>query len=119
MPALPPGRPQARRTDAIAQVRRVNLKLSCSKLDFIEKYAASSRSRDVKNYFLLEDLVRPFEREPEASEVSERTPASPHVGPVEQLEAIRLWERLQPGERRAAARVDQRVATTGFYHVDR
>jgi hypothetical protein len=52
-------------------------------LDFIEKYAASPRRRDVKDCFLPEDLAGTFEGEPEASEVSERAPASPHVGPVE------------------------------------
>ena len=62
--------------------------MSCSKLDFIEKYAASRRGLDVKDCFLPEDLVGSFEGEPEASEVSERAPASPHVGPVEQLEAV-------------------------------
>ena len=59
-----------------------------AELDFIEKYAASPSRRDVKDCFLPEDFVGPFKSEPEASEVSERTPASPHLGPVEQFEAV-------------------------------
>ena len=43
---------------------------------------------DVKDCFLPEDLAGSFESEPETSEISEGAPASPHVGPVEQLEAI-------------------------------
>lgn len=57
-------------------------------LDFIEKYPASPSRLDVKDWFLPEDFVGPFKGEPEASEVSECTPAFPHVGPVEQLEAV-------------------------------
>ncbi len=59
-----------------------------SKLDFIENYRALPPSLDVKDCFLLEDFVGSFESKPESSEVSERTPASAHVGPIEQLEAI-------------------------------
>ena len=59
-----------------------------AELDFIEKYAASPSRRDVKDCFLPEDFVGPFKSEPEASEVSESTPASPHLGPVEQFEAV-------------------------------
>jgi len=57
-------------------------------LDFIEKCAASSRRLGVKDGFLPEDLVGSFEGEPERPEISEGAPASPHVGPVEQFEAI-------------------------------
>src|SRR5271165_5078153 len=61
--------------------------LAAAQLDFIESAASPSRL-DVKDCFLPEDFVGSFKREPEASEVSERAPASPHVGPVEQLEAV-------------------------------
>ena len=59
-----------------------------SLLDFIEKHAASSPRLDVKDCFLAEDLVGSFEGEPERPEISEGAPASPHLGPVEQFEAI-------------------------------
>ena len=58
------------------------------KLDFIENHRASPPRLDVKDCFLPEDFVGSFESKPESSEVSERTPASAHVGPIEQLEAI-------------------------------
>jgi hypothetical protein len=64
------------------------MRLPPPKLDFIEKYPASPSRLDVKDWFLPEDFVGPFKGEPEASEVSECTPAFPHVGPVEQLEAV-------------------------------
>jgi hypothetical protein len=57
--------------------------LAAAELDFIEKYAASPSRRDAKDCFLPKDLVGSFEGKPEASEVSERVPAAPHVGPVE------------------------------------
>jgi hypothetical protein len=59
-----------------------------TELDFIEKYAASSPRLDVKDCFLPEDLVGSFEGEPERPEISEGAPVSPHLGPVEQFEAI-------------------------------
>ena len=62
--------------------------VTSTELDFIEKCANSPPGLDVKDCFLSEDLVGSFENEPEASEVSEGAPASPHVGPVEQFEAI-------------------------------
>jgi hypothetical protein len=57
-------------------------------LDFIEKWAESPAVLDVEDYFFPEDLVGSLDGEPEPSEVPERAPASPHVGPVEQFEAI-------------------------------
>ena len=57
-------------------------------LDFIENHRASPPRLDVKDCFLPEDFVGSFESKPESSEVSEGTPASAHVGPIEQLEAI-------------------------------
>lgn len=70
-----------------ARTRQANF-VTIPKLDFIEKYPASPSRLDVKDWFLPEDFVGPFKGEPEASEVSECTPAFPHVGPVEQLEAV-------------------------------
>jgi hypothetical protein len=57
-------------------------------LDFIEKWADSPAALDVEDCFFREDIVGPLEGEPELSEVPESAPASPHVGPVEQFEAI-------------------------------
>ena len=62
--------------------------LRTPQLDFIENHRASPPRLDVKDCFLPEDFVGSFESKPELSEVSERTPASAHVGPIEQLEAI-------------------------------
>ena len=49
---------------------------SASKLDLIEKCAASSRWLGVKDGFVPEDLVGSFEGEPERPEISEGAPAS-------------------------------------------
>src|SRR5271165_5074446 len=59
-----------------------------TQLDFIEKCAASAADEAVKDGFITEHVIGTLEGEPEWSEVTERAPASPHVGPVEQLEAI-------------------------------
>ena len=56
--------------------------------DFIEKWADSPAALDVEDCFFREDIVGSLEGEPELSEVPESAPASPHVGPVEQFEAI-------------------------------
>ena len=58
------------------------------KLDFIEDSAASPGRLDVKDRFLSEYLMSSLESKPEPSEVADGAPAAPHVGPVEQLEAI-------------------------------
>jgi hypothetical protein len=68
----------------------------------------------VKDWFSAKDLARSVEGEVEASEVSERTPASPDDGPVEQFEAIGLWDRLQAGGRIVGTRVNKRVTAAGF-----
>jgi hypothetical protein len=68
----------------------------------------------VKDWFGAEHFIGTLEGEPESSEVTERAPTAPHVGPVEQLEAIRLGDRLQAGERSAAVRVTHRVAAARF-----
>jgi hypothetical protein len=62
--------------------------LTGHKLDFIEKWAIPPAGMDVKDCFFAEDFVGSLEGEPEPPEISERAPASPHVGPVEQFEAI-------------------------------
>ena len=58
------------------------------KLDFIENLARSAAEVAVKDWFGAEHFIGPLEGEPELSEVTERAPTAPHVGPVEQLEAI-------------------------------
>ena len=57
-------------------------------LDFIEKWADPPAGQAVEGCFFSEDLVGSLDGETGPSEVSERAPASPHVGPVEQFEAI-------------------------------
>ena len=57
-------------------------------LDFIENLARSAAEVAVKDWFGAEHFIGPLEGEPELSEVTERAPTAPHVGPVEQLEAI-------------------------------
>ena len=42
----------------------------------------------MKDWFGAEHFIGPLEGEPELFEVTERAPTAPHVGPVEQLEAI-------------------------------
>jgi hypothetical protein len=59
-----------------------------AKLDFIENLTRSAAEVAVKDWFSAEHFVGPLEGEPELSEVTERAPTAPHVGPVEQLEAI-------------------------------
>jgi hypothetical protein len=61
-----------------------------SELDFIENWASSSAGMAVKYWFVAEHLIGTLEGEAESSEVPERAPTAPHVGPVEQLEAIGL-----------------------------
>ena len=67
---------------------RDNFRGGGPELDFIENHRASPPRLDVKDCFLPEDFVGSLESKPESSEVSEGTPASAHVGPIEQLEAI-------------------------------
>ena len=67
--------------------------------------------------FIAEDLVSSVERKAETPEVSEGAPTFPNEGPVEQFEAVGLRDRLQACERRVAGRVDQRVSTAGFCHI--
>ena len=57
-------------------------------LDFIEKCTGSAADEAMKDGFVTEHLIGTLKGEPELSEVTEGAPASPHVGPVEQLEAI-------------------------------
>src|SRR5208282_6135023 len=75
---------------------------------------ASSPALDVKDWFRLKDLVRSVEGEVEPSEVSECAPASPGDGPVEQFEAIGLWDRPQSGDWTFGTRVNKRVTAAGF-----
>jgi hypothetical protein len=42
----------------------------------------------MKDGFVTEHLIGTLKGEPKSSEVAEGAPAAPHVGPVEQLEAI-------------------------------
>ena len=59
-----------------------------AQLDFIEKCTGSAADEAMKDGFVTEHLIGTLKGEPESSEVTEVAPASPHVGPVEQLEAI-------------------------------
>ena len=59
-----------------------------SELDFIEKLAVSPGCLGVKDWLRAEHFICTLEGEPESSEVTEGAPASPHVGPVEQFEAV-------------------------------
>src|ERR1700730_18080885 len=93
-------------------------KLMCPQLDFIEKWGTSATGVAVKDWFVAEHLIGPLEGKSEPSEVTERAPTAPHVGPVEQLEAIRLGDRLEAGEWSTAARVNQRVTAARFCHVE-
>ena len=72
----------------------------------------------MKDGFVTEHLIGTIKGEPKSSEVTEGAPASPHVGPVEQLEAIGLGDRLEAGAWSAAMRVNQRVTAARFCHVE-
>ena len=69
-------------------VRRSTTGTTPAKLDFIEKCTGSAADEAMKDGFVTEHLIGTLKGEPELSEVTEGAPASPHVGPVEQLEAI-------------------------------
>ena len=70
------------------RVRPFKLIPTNPELDFIEKCAGSAADEAVKDWFVTEHLIGTLEGEPESSEVTERAPTAPHVGPIEQLEAV-------------------------------
>jgi len=74
---------------------------------------------EVEDWFCVDDLVSALEGELEAAEVSEGAPAAAYGRPVEELEAVAVGDRTQPGHGGAAAPMAQRVATTAGLHVER
>src|SRR4051812_28845224 len=78
----------------------------------------SAAGLQVEDWFCVDDLVSALEGELEAAEVSEGAPAAAYGRPIEQLEAIAVGDRTQPGHGGVAAAMAQRVAATAGLHLE-
>src|SRR5262249_18716855 len=66
-------------------------------LDF-GQFSSSSGGWNAEHRIVLEDVVGTLEHEFHAAEVAEGAPATMDVGPIKQLEAIRIGDGAQPGD---------------------
>ena len=72
----------------------------------------------VEDWFCEDDLVSTLEGELEAAEVSEGAPAAADGRPIQELEAIAVGDRTQPGYGGVAAAMAERVAATAGLHIE-
>ena len=74
-----------------------NVLLRFPQLDF-GQFSSSSGAWNAEHRIVLEDVVGTLEHEFHAAEVAEGAPATMDVGPIKQLEAIRIGDGAQPGD---------------------
>ena len=64
----------------------------------LANFSSSSGAWNAEHRIVLDDVVGTLEHEFHAAEVAEGAPATMDVGPIKQLEAIRIGDGAQPGD---------------------
>jgi Transposase len=88
--------------------------LARPKLDF-RQISSSSGAWDAEHWIILDDVVGTLEHEFHAVEAAKGAPATMDVGPIKQLETIRIGDGAQPGDGISMAAVEHQVATASLY----
>jgi hypothetical protein len=83
----------------------------------LANFGSSSGAWDTEHGIILDDLMSALKHESHSAEVSEGGPALFDVRPVEQLEAIGVWNGAEPSNRTGGAAVEEQVTAAAFLHV--
>jgi hypothetical protein len=65
----------------------------------LANFSKSSGAWNAEHRIVLDDVVGTLEHEIHAAEAAKCAPATMDVGPIKQLETIRIGDRAQPGDR--------------------